>query len=106
MTTFMHVHVGKGRATVAISHEKGAKEATVAVAFCSPNDQYKREKGRLISSGRLNKEGKYFFKVGLDGQSPIKLQVSNILEAMLAEESNAPKWAFGQKVTGPDKIAG
>lgn len=52
--------IGGGRITAAfkLSGERNQPKRVIefACSYCSPNDRFEREKGRLISQGRLNND--------------------------------------------------
>lgn len=52
---FSHPYIGRGRATLAMEVSHDHSEVLVGVAFCSPNDQFRRDKGRMIAAGRLER---------------------------------------------------
>lgn len=88
---YMHVDIGKGKATAAIEEKTGA--ARVGLAFCSPKDQFNKKIGRLISSGRLQHD-KCFFELTLDPERRLKEQVYEAFKAALSErDERFPDWA-------------
>lgn len=80
MTEYMHLKHAAGRITVAFQVEE--KIAKVALAFCSPRDQFSRARGRLISEGRL-KADKVALHVTLAEDTRAKEQVQEALMQVL-----------------------
>lgn len=57
---YIHAYVGDGRVTAAFEmppkdKRSEARQVNYAVAYCSPKDNFSRERGRLIAAGRLEK---------------------------------------------------
>jgi hypothetical protein len=54
---YMHLDLGEGKATLAIQEGADSRGACyyaqIAVAFCSPSDQFSKKRGRTIAFGRL-----------------------------------------------------
>jgi len=97
---YMHFKLGKGRATAAIQTvTEGHPVAYVAVAFCSPKDQFCRRTGRLIAAGRLKKH-KFFWELTVNPKYPVKEQVELALDGAAGNKNDArfPSWARGVEV--------
>lgn len=88
MTAFMHFDIGPGRVTAAIRADD--KEAEIGLAFCSPEDQFSRKRGRLIAEGRLN-VGKSL-RLFLDPDKRVKAQVMGWLREYLPTSQTVPWW--------------
>lgn len=94
ITNYMHLTVGKGRATAAISivKEEDLEVAYVGMSFCSPLDQFCRKKGRLIAEGRLNKE-KHLYTITLDPDKQVSVQVRQAIENSIeSSDERFPHW--------------
>lgn len=89
---FAHVKIGEGWVTGAMSVHGDYMD--VAVALCSPEDQFSRRKGRLIAGGRLAK-GLKFARLLRDGKPPW-LQFRTFIEKWAAgDDSRRPRWMQG-----------
>ena len=87
---YMHSKVGTGHITSAFTVVDG--QVHVALAFCSPLDQFSRRKGRLISGGRLDKE-KTFCSFSLDPGGKTKKQVRDHVHATMQDhQERLPLW--------------
>jgi len=99
----MHFKLGDGRVTAAIDVERelisGKDTAFVSLAFCCPNDQFSRKKGRLISEGRLG-AGKIFCEVPLVPGERVKSQVMAHLRQNILQNEMAPT-AWGRNAAPP-----
>ncbi len=89
MTSFMHFELNGGRVTAAIQVENQIAE--VGLAFCSPQDQFARKRGRLIAEGRLN-AGKAFCYVPVNPGDRAKEKVMAWLREYLPTSQSAPWW--------------
>ena len=106
---YIHAFVGTtgGRATVAW-HQLSppcdipgdAAMVEIAIAWCSPKDNFVKRKGRLIAEGRMQLHGHVCFVPLMkleDGRKVLNAQ--NVLNyAMLV---NAPRWAQGKMLKTP-----
>ena len=118
-TKFIHAYIeGGGRATVAWKQPQesaldpeGKSRAWIqaAVAWCSPKDQFRRDKGRKISEGRMNKYQVDFWiprSERPNGRLSIDEQV--ILDVVLQHDPNkligVPRWAKERKILIPRKV--
>lgn len=97
-TSFMHLHANKGRITAAIDVDSTRKNkiANIALAFCSPKDQFCRKTGRLISEGRLSK-GKYFYQISLDSTKGVKDTIRQAIYKDIKDGTlpGCPRWVTG-----------
>jgi hypothetical protein len=73
-STFMHVKLGKGIATIAlhIDPKDDGTKVTASVAFCSPKDHFIKKKGRMIATGRLSSGSVFNFTLVVDKGNFIK----------------------------------
>lgn len=90
-TTYMHPHVGQGRATLAIEHDPKTKATFVGVAYASPKDKFARKKGRLVATGRLLVGSQLSFNFVADPARKLKEQVFEQFVAFTID--NGPRWA-------------
>lgn len=91
-TRFIHFMLGKGRVTAAV--RKGAgNTVAIGAAFCSPNDQFSRKRGRKIAEGRLDK-GKVFHFLNVSTDTSLYEQVIRAFDrAAKLKVRELPQWA-------------
>jgi hypothetical protein len=77
-----------GRCTVAIRCTP--THTDIAVAFCSPNDQFVRKQGRKTALERLDSSPVRLNGVDLRALPPEARW--NVIECVLAREPSKPKW--------------
>lgn len=102
---YMHLRVGRGKATLAVN--VGAKECRVGVAFCSPKDQYVKRIGRAKALGQLQRWGvhktrvnakHYVFAFGIDAkEGNLRQQAVSSFQAWIRSEQTPianpiPNW--------------
>lgn len=63
----------------------------VAVAFCSPRDQFSRRRGRTIAAGRLD-AGEVAFAFPADGPDDLGGQLRRAFAGYLCEAHDLPRW--------------
>jgi hypothetical protein len=100
-TRFIHPHVASGgRATIAW-REYGAGIVNIAVAWCSPKDHFRRDKGRQISEGRLN-HYKWSCKAELtmrpNGKEYVMEQTILNIVIQHPQDMGTPEWAKSQSL--------
>lgn len=94
--TYMHMEIGKGRATLAIQQIDGEKRVRVAAAFCSPHDQFSRKKGRLIADGRLGIDKLLYILNTSDESKSVQTIVREALADAVSDKNTEllPAWAL------------
>jgi hypothetical protein len=95
---FIHIrNYGDGALTAAIRLCQDSNDSVdVAVAFCSPKDQFSRKKGRLIAEGRL-RSGKLFYSNSwLDLDKSAMTQVRALLNVRDILYMPIPEWAHDE----------
>lgn len=97
--TFAHYKLGGGYATLSVSVNEGA--AKVGVSFCSPRDQFIKDRGRKVATTRrdLGAEVSYTFGFKRDQKAYPRLcdQLINEFKTFVAMKRDgkrmAPRWA-------------
>ena len=90
MTRYMHIPLGSGFVTVAIGVDLGDGTRKLGLAFCSPNDQFSRKRGRLIAEGRMASANSLLLP---PGDQPLKARARERIKFALASHQVGPKWA-------------
>jgi hypothetical protein len=95
---FIHPHFvsGQGRATVAWKPHPAHEGLVVAgVAWCSPRDHFRRDKGRRIAEGRLNKKPLEVVVTLVERGDRKVVDERSILAAIYWPDTKAdiPRWA-------------
>lgn len=87
---YQHFRLGRGHCTFAAQYTENSFPAVrVAVAFCSPKDQFSRKRGRAIATGRLNKLMHRITYVCSPNPALMKKQVTDFLR----RDAFLPGWA-------------
>ena len=108
-STFAHYRIGKGRATAAMTVSQPTRDnkqyVDVAFSFWSPrstalpSERFEREMGRTIAQGRLQSRDKYFVRMIIDADSPLKEEVWKAMLKLLTKQ--VPSRFKKSKVTDP-----
>lgn len=96
--TYMYPYLGAGRVAIAIRYTpgfEGNQYAELAFAFCSPNDQFVRAKGRQMVTERL--DGSTLVLMPIGPNDHLKEHAMKILYKM-RDEGLCPKWAAPERV--------
>ena len=93
INTYMHLKLGEGRATMAVSVKNDV--ANVAVSFCSPTDQFSRKKGRELADSRLE-EANLLYVLDLKKGESVQTTIRHALYKSVLNRQHAmlPGWAF------------
>lgn len=82
MDTFLYLTYGDGKATIAIKQIEDIIH--IAAAFCSPQDQFARHKGRKIALERLNNKKDFYISFKHNSDIKIKWQVRELVNFVVA----------------------
>lgn len=102
--TYMYPFVKNGRVSVAIRYTpkfNGEQDAELAFAFCSPEDQFVRSKGRACAHGRL--DSSQVLLMPIKPGERIKDKAMSILSEMIAD-GWAPAWTCNNDCGGVNKL--
>lgn len=86
---FAHFRIGDGHATLCAKRDAGGY--AVAVALCSPRDQFARKRGRSIAEGRLL-AGEVAFSFAPEGTDDLGGQLRRAFVKYLKEAKGLPRW--------------
>lgn len=105
---FIHAHIkGGGRATVAWEDWNDG-EAHIAIAWCSPKDHFRKDRGRLIATGRLKKQP-WCWTLNLTTKGEHTFIAEETILNAVYDNPNAvgtPEWAWGEKLFIPREPRG
>lgn len=93
---FDHLVVGKGGATLAV--KRIGANLHVGAAFCSPHDQYSKNKGRKIAADRARSMGRSCFQMEpltTENAPELVVQVRLMFARWISEDRRLPGWTRG-----------
>ena len=99
-TGYLHLNVGKGRCTVAFRKAPpqpytDQTYTQVALSFCSPKDQFSRQRGRQIAEGRLNAE-KFMWQLPCSEKlGEVRKKIRQVVaDSVACKDDRFPHWAL------------
>jgi len=110
-TRFIHAHFveqSKGRATIAWKQvPEQPNKVLMGVAWCSPKDHFRRDRGRVIAEGRLNKKPLFAEVVLTERKGRLFVSEQSVLAAVFWTQTCAdvPRWAKNDALLVPSRAA-
>lgn len=82
METFLYITYGEGQATVAIKEIED--NIQISAAFCSPDDQFVKDKGRKIALERMNDKKDFYISFKKNDKLKLKWQVRDLINFVVS----------------------
>ena len=95
----------QGVITMAVSVDEGYTQAKFAMAFCSPRDQFCKERGRCIAQGRLEANRGYEQQIQIPKDMKPSVAICEFFNNAL-DRAVLPQWARDWVIVSDNLAAG